>query len=58
MLVGLALIPTLTSVTITLLISKRTRRAAEDDRREQEETAATLLRIERRLEDLERGLGG
>ncbi len=58
MLVGLALIPTLTSVTISVLISKRTRRSEETDRREREESTQTLLRIEQRLEKLERGLGG
>jgi voltage-gated potassium channel Kch len=58
MLVGLALIPTLTSVTISVLISKRTRRSDEEDRRQQDESMEALLRIERRLEKIERGLGG
>jgi voltage-gated potassium channel len=58
MLVGLALIPTLTSVTISTLISKRSRQSDEEDRRARDESAATLLRIEERLEKLERGLGG
>jgi voltage-gated potassium channel len=58
MLVGIALIPTLTSVTISALISKRSRQSDEEDRRARDESAATLLRIEERLEKLERGLGG
>jgi voltage-gated potassium channel len=58
MLVGIALIPTLTSVTISALISKRSRKSDEEDRRARHESAATLLRIEERLEKLERGLGG
>jgi voltage-gated potassium channel len=58
MLVGLGLIPTLTSVTISILILKRTRQSDEAERRERKESTETLLRIERRLEGLERGLGG
>jgi voltage-gated potassium channel len=58
MLVGIALIPTLTSVTISALIAKRSRQSDEEERRTREETTAALLRIEQRLEKLERGLGG
>jgi voltage-gated potassium channel len=58
MLVGIALIPTLTSVTISALLAKRSRQSDEEDRRARDESAATLLRIEERLEKLERGLGG
>ena len=53
MLTGLALIPTLTSVVIALLNSKRSREQLEQDKRFQNENAARLERIERRLEGIE-----
>ena len=54
MLTGLALIPTLTSVIVSVLISKQ--RRSEQDRIEEleSEQAAVLARIEERLERLER----
>jgi voltage-gated potassium channel len=58
MLVGLALIPTLTSVTISVLIARRTRAADRAERAERQQNTELLLRIERRLEKLERSLGG
>ena len=53
MLTGLALIPTLTSVIVSTLIAKH--RQAEQERliQMEEESAATLARIEERLERLE-----
>jgi voltage-gated potassium channel len=53
MLTGLALIPTLTSVIVSVFLSKQ--RRSDQDRIEQLETeqAATLARIEERLERLE-----
>ena len=53
MLTGLALIPTLTSVIVSVLLSKQ--RRSEQDRIEQleSEQAATLARIEERLARLE-----
>jgi voltage-gated potassium channel len=53
MLMGLALIPTLTSVIVSVLLSKQ--RRSEQDRLEQleGEQAALLARIEERLERLE-----
>jgi voltage-gated potassium channel len=53
MLTGLALIPTLTSVVISMLNSKRTREQLEQEKRFQSENAARLERIERRLEGIE-----
>jgi voltage-gated potassium channel len=57
MLVGLSLIPTLTSMVVSVLISKRSRAdrlAAEEERRE---NAAALSRIEERLDRLDRASG-
>lgn len=55
MLTGLALIPTLTSVIVSTLISKN--RQEEQDRIEQlqHEQAAVLARIEERLDRIEKG---
>jgi len=58
MLVGIALIPTLTSVTISILMAKRNREAEAADRREREDSMTTLRRIDQRLEKLESRLDG
>ena len=57
MLTGLSLIPTLTSVIVAVLVSKRTR--AQTDLLEQElvESTATLRRIEEHLARIDRGSG-
>jgi voltage-gated potassium channel len=58
MLVGIGLIPVLTSVTISILITKKTREADSAERQERQESLATLARVEQRLERLESRLGG
>lgn len=55
MLTGLAFIPTLTSVIVSALISKRRRADQERIERLEAEQAVTLARIEERLERIERG---
>lgn len=55
MLTGLALIPTLTSLTVSALISKRRRTDQERIERLEAEQAVVLARIEERLERIERG---
>jgi voltage-gated potassium channel len=52
MLTGLGLIPTLTSVTVSVLIGKRTRTQQEQLDRQGREHAAALERIESRLDGL------
>jgi voltage-gated potassium channel len=52
MLTGLGLIPTLTSVTVSILVGKRARVQHEDLTRQGEEHAAALERIEARLDQL------
>jgi voltage-gated potassium channel len=54
MLTGLALIPTLTSVIVSALISKRSRAGQQRIEQLESEQAAILTRIEERLERLER----
>lgn len=58
MLAGLALIPSLTSVTVAILVGKRTR--AQQDQLDQQgkEHAAVLARIEARLDQLGVGQAG
>jgi len=56
MLTGLSLIPTLTSVTVSILITKRSREEAARDERSRAETVAALARIEQQLERLESSL--
>lgn len=59
MLTGLGLIPTLTSVTVSMLIGKRTRAQQEQLDRQGKEHAAALERIETRLDRLgEKRAGG
>jgi voltage-gated potassium channel len=53
MLTGLSLIPTLSSVVVSLLITKRGRAAQEEDRLSRQEQAARLARIEERLAALQ-----
>jgi voltage-gated potassium channel len=57
MLTGLGLIPTLTSVTVAILIGKRTRAQQQQIDRQGRDHAAALERIEKRLDDL-RSPGG
>jgi voltage-gated potassium channel len=57
MLTGLSLIPTLTSVVVSTLISKRSRAETEELRGELLESTATLRRIEERLVRMEGGSG-
>jgi voltage-gated potassium channel len=57
MLTGLSLIPTLTSVVVSTLISKRSRAETEELRGELLESTATLRRIEERLARMEGGSG-
>ena len=58
MLTGLGLIPTLTSVTVSMLIGKRTRAQQEQLDRQGKEHAAALERIEAHLDRLGRQPGG
>jgi len=58
MLVGLGLIPTLTSVVVSTLIGKRTRAQQEQLDRQGKEHAAALERIEARLDRLGEGQAG
>jgi voltage-gated potassium channel len=53
MLTGLSLIPTLTSVIVSVLLSKRRRVEREELERMEAEQAATLARIEERLARIE-----
>jgi voltage-gated potassium channel len=57
MLTGLGLIPTLTSVTVSMLIGKRTRAQQEQLDRQGKNHAAALERIETRLDQLAAGQG-
>lgn len=57
MLTGLSLIPTLTSVVVSTLISKRTRAQTEQLQGELMESTASLRRIEERLARMEGGTG-
>ncbi len=57
MLTGLSLIPTLTSVIIAVLISKRTRAQTNQLEQELVESTATLRRIEEHLARMDRGSG-
>jgi voltage-gated potassium channel len=57
MLTGLGLIPTLTSVTVAILIGKRTRAQQEQLDRQGKEHAAALERIEKHLTRLSEGRG-
>jgi len=57
MLVGLALIPTLTSLVVSTLIGKRTRAQQEELDRQGKEHAAALARIEGHLARLGDGTG-
>lgn len=57
MLTGLSLIPTLTSVVVSTLISKRTRAQTEQLQGELMESTASLRRIEERLARMEGGSG-
>ena len=58
MLTGLGLIPTLTSVTVAILVGKRTRAQQEQLDQQGKEHAAALERIESRLTELGAGGGG
>jgi voltage-gated potassium channel len=58
MLTGLGLIPTLTSVAVSILITKRTRAQHEELTRQGEQHAAALERIEGRLADISRQVPG
>jgi voltage-gated potassium channel len=53
MLAGLALIPTLTSAVVSVLIAKRGRTQQDADHRFREDQAAQLARIEERLAQLD-----
>jgi voltage-gated potassium channel len=53
MLTGLSLIPTLTSVIVSVLLAKRRRAEQEELERMEAEQAATLARIEERLARIE-----
>ena len=55
MLTGLSLIPTLTSMVVSVLISKRARAQTEEFDRALVESTAMLQRIDERLDRLERG---
>lgn len=55
MLTGLALIPTLTSMIVSVLISKRARAQTEQFEQALVESTAMLQRIEERLDRMERG---
>ena len=55
MLTGLALIPTLTSVIVATLISKRTRAQTERFEAQLAQSSVTLVRIEEHLERIEGG---
>ncbi|HXV33968.1 MAG TPA: potassium channel family protein [Gaiellaceae bacterium] len=58
MLTGLGLIPTLTSVTVAILIGKRTSAQQQQLDQQGREHAAALERIDQRLTDLAEGRGG
>jgi voltage-gated potassium channel len=58
MLTGLGLIPTLTSVTVSMLIGKRTRAQQEQLDRQGQEHAAALQRIEAHLDRIGSQAGG
>ena len=53
MLTGLAMIPTLTSVVVSVLISKRARAESDQAESERQEDVARLVRIEERLARIE-----
>lgn len=53
MLTGLAMIPTLTSVVVSVLISKRARADSDQAESERQEDVARLVRIEERLARIE-----
>jgi voltage-gated potassium channel Kch len=55
MLTGLSLIPTLTSMIVSVLISKRARAQTEEFERALVESTTMLKRIEERLAQMERG---
>ncbi len=55
MLTGLALIPTLTSMIVSVLISKRARAQTEEFERALVDSTAMLKRIDERLDRMERG---
>jgi hypothetical protein len=55
MLTGLSLIPTLTSVVVSMLVSKRSSVDKEEERRFREEQTARLERLEERLARLDAG---
>ena len=55
MLTGLALIPTITSVVVSALVTKRAQAQKEEERRMYEEQAATLARMEERLAQIDSG---
>ena len=57
MLTGLSLIPILTSMTVSVLITKRTRAQTEQLEQELAESTATLRRIEQRMTRIEGGSG-
>ena len=57
MLTGLSLIPILTSMTVSVLITKRTRAQTEQLEQELAESTATLRRIEQLLTRIEGGSG-
>jgi voltage-gated potassium channel len=52
MLTGLGLIPTITSVVVSVLVAKRSRAAREEDRRAREDQGARLARMEALLEQM------
>lgn len=59
MLLGISLIPTLTSVIVSTLVAKRTRIQQEQIERQGKQHAEALMRIEERLTELsERSAGG
>jgi len=51
MLTGLGLIPVITSVVVSILVSQRTREAQEDERRQLDQLFERLDQLERRLLD-------
>jgi voltage-gated potassium channel len=55
MLTGLALIPTITSVVVSALISKRAQAQKEEDRRMYDEQTARLARMEEQLSRIDPG---
>ena len=58
MLTGLALIPLLTSVTVSILVAKRSREARDEELRDLTAILERLDGLDRRLEALKLAVGG